>query len=337
MIVIEENFPLRDFNTFGLPARARIFAEASSTGDLITIVNLFRDNPLPKLILGGGSNLLFTNDFDGVVIYPNLLGIEIVQEEEDVVWIKAFAGENWDKFVSFCVSKTWGGIENLSLIPGNVGACPIQNIGAYGVEVKDTIHLVEALNIETGEIQTFSNEDCKFGYRDSIFKRTVKNQYIIVSVTFKLSKKLILKTDYKDVMALLSENSTVNLQNVRDAIIQIRRRKLPDPSVVGNAGSFFKNPVIDTSQFEKLQATHPGITSFSAGEGKQKIPAAWLIEKCGWKGKREGEVGTLENQSLVIVNFGEAKGIDIYNFAKKIQQSVLDSFGIELEMEVNIL
>lgn len=337
MIIIEECYSLKSYNTFGVQCLARIFAEASNLEDLQTIVSVFRDDHRPKLILGGGSNLLFTDDFDGVVIYPDLKGIEVVDHNHEHVWVKAYAGENWDKFVAHCVSKRWAGIENLSLIPGNVGACPIQNIGAYGIEVKDVIETIETIDLQTGEIRNFSNAECHFGYRDSIFKHEAKHQYIITAVTFKLAKNAACKTDYKDVTEELKSFSEVNVATVRQSIINIRQRKLPDPEKLGNAGSFFKNPTIPVDVYNALKVDFPEMTGFPVNDQFIKVPAAWLIQTSGWKGKREGNVGTHQTQPLVIVNYGEATGKEIFEFGKKIQQSVQQKFGIELEMEVNII
>ena len=337
MIIIEECYSLKSYNTFGVQCLARIFAEASNPEDLRTIISVFRDDHRQKLILGGGSNMLFTDDFDGVVIYPDLKGIEVVDHSHNHVLVKAYAGENWDNFVSFCVSKKWGGIENLSLIPGNIGACPIQNIGAYGVEVKDVIDTVEAIDLQTGDIRHFSNAECKFGYRDSIFKREAKGKYIIVSVIFKLSKSPVFNINYKDVTEELKNFTEVNLGSVRQSIINIRRRKLPDPEQFGNAGSFFKNPVVPVEIYNSIKTKFADVPCYPADNDFVKIPAAWLIQTCGWKGKREGNVGSHETQPLVVVNYGEATGKEIYEFGNKIQDSVSQKFGIELEMEVNIV
>ncbi len=337
MISIEERYSLKSYNTFGIPACARIFAEANMPDDLLSVINIFRNDSRPKLILGGGSNILFTRDFEGIVIYPDLKGHELVNQTEENVWIKAYAGENWDQFVAYCVAQNWCGIENLSLIPGNIGACPIQNIGAYGVEVKDVIESVEALDLQTGSIRKFSNAECQFGYRNSIFKHEAKNKYIITSVTFKLSKKQVFKINYDLVAEELRNFSEVNIASIRQAIINIRRRKLPDPSQLGNAGSFFKNPLVSLEIYGAIQSEFPNVPSYRVGELLMKIPAAWLIETCGWKGKRIGNVGTYDTQPLVIVNYGGALGNEIFDFAKKIQSSVLNNFGIELEMEVNII
>jgi UDP-N-acetylmuramate dehydrogenase len=336
MIVIEENFSLRSFNTFGLPAKTKIFAEASNVNDLQSLVDIFKSYPLPKLILGGGSNILFTEDFNGIIIYPDISGIEVINQDDNNIWVKAYAGENWDNFVSFCVLKNWGGIENLSLIPGKIGACPVQNIGAYGVEAKDFIHSVETLEIDTGRICNFKNSECKFGYRDSIFKHSAKDHFIVISVTFKLNKIPEIIITYQGLKEALIGLEQVNIQTIRDTIIKIRKIKLPDPGLFGNAGSFFKNPVISKEKFEVLHEKYPMITFYHDGSGNYKIAAASLIEKCGLKGKREGSTGTFDKQPLVIINYGDASGSEIYNFAKKIQQTVMDTFDICLDMEVNI-
>jgi UDP-N-acetylmuramate dehydrogenase len=337
MIIIEETFSLKSFNTFGIQSYAKIFAEATTMDDLKNIIGIFRDNPLPKLVLGGGSNLLFTKDFDGIVLYPNLEGIELVRHSGESTWLRAYAGENWDKFVEFCVSKNLGGIENLSLIPGNVGACPIQNIGAYGVEVKDVIESVEALDILTGEKHVFSNTECRFGYRDSIFKHEAKNKYIITAVVFKLRKQPAIFLNYKEVIDEMHHFSEVTVATVRKAIINIRRRKLPDPAEFGNAGSFFKNPIISTTQFQSIKENFSSAPCYVIDKESVKIPAAWLIENCGWKGKREGNVGTHAIQPLVIVNYDGATGSEVIHLAEKINESVNQQFGIRLEMEVNVI
>jgi UDP-N-acetylmuramate dehydrogenase len=337
MIIIEEHFSLKSFNTFGIQSYAKIFAEATTLDDLLSVTGIFRNNPLPKLVMGGGSNLLFTKDYEGIVIFPNIKGIELVKHSGECTWLRAYAGEKWDQFVEFCVSKNLGGIENLSFIPGNVGSCPIQNIGAYGVEVKETIDSVEAIDIQTGDKRIFSNAECQFGYRDSIFKREVKDQYIITSVVFKLRKQPAIFLSYKDVIEELQNFSGISVVTVRQAIVNIRRRKLPDPEHLGNAGSFFKNPVISTSQFQSIKEKYPTAPSFVIDEKSVKVPAAWLIESCDWKGKQEGNVGTHPVQPLVIVNYGGATGAEIIQLAEKIKKTVVQRFGIELETEVNII
>jgi UDP-N-acetylmuramate dehydrogenase len=337
MIIIEESYSLKSYNTFGLRVSARFFAEAGNIEDMQTVVKVFGGDSKPKLILGGGSNILFTKDFDGVVIFPDMKGRELINQDEDNVWVKAYAGENWDQFVAYCVSENWGGIENLSLIPGNIGACPIQNIGAYGVEAKDVIDSVETIDMQTGEIRIFKNAECKFGYRDSIFKKEEKGKYLITSVTFRLSKKPVFQINYFDVSEELKKFSEINIAHVRQSIINIRRRKLPDHEQYGNAGSFFKNPLVLEEKFQAIRAEFPDIPSYPAENGFLKVPAAWLIQTCGWKGKREGNVGTFATQPLVIINYGEATGVEILDFSEKIRQSVLNRFGIGLETEVNII
>lgn len=337
MIAIEECYSLKSYNTFGVQCLARFFAEASNLEDLQTIVSVFREDHKPKLILGGGSNMLFTDDFDGVVIYPDLKGYEVVRQTSDHVWVKAYAGENWDQFVSYCVSKKWGGVENLSLIPGNVGASPVQNIGAYGVEVKDVIDTVEAIDLQTGEIRFFSNAECHFGYRDSVFKHEAKGKYIVGSVTYKLAKKPVYNINYKDVTEELKKFTEINVGSVRQSIINIRQRKLPDPEKLGNAGSFFKNPIVPIAVFKAIKQEFADAPSYPVDVDFVKVPAAWLIQTCGWKGKREGNVGSHETQPLVVVNYGDATGKEIFEFGKRIQDSVYKRFTVELEMEVNIV
>jgi UDP-N-acetylmuramate dehydrogenase len=337
MILIEENYPLKSLNTFGINAHARFFAEATTPEDMKTVISIFKDNEQPKLIMGGGSNLLFTSDFNGVIYYPSIKGIEITRMNDTHVWVKTCAGENWDQFVAYCVKRNWGGIENLSLIPGNVGACPIQNIGAYGVEVKDCIDSVEALDLNTCEIQTFSNAECRFGYRDSIFKNELANRYLISAVTFRLTLNPQANTAYKDVLEELKHFDKLTIASVREAIINIRRRKLPDPEEFGNAGSFFKNPVIPIALFEKIRSDYPEVPLFPVSENLFKIPAAWLIQTAGWKARREGNTGTHPSQPLVIINYGGATGSEIVAFAKKVQEAVFKIFSVELEMEVRII
>jgi UDP-N-acetylmuramate dehydrogenase len=336
MISIEECISLKPYTTFGVPVVARFFAEASTIDELQSLITIFSDNPKPKLILGGGSNLLFTDDFDGVVIYPNLTDIVVVRQNEEHAWVKAEAGVNWDQFVSLCCERNWGGAENLSLIPGNVGASPVQNIGAYGVEVKDLIEQVEAIHLSSGQKRIFTNAECRFGYRDSIFKQEEKGQWVIVSVIFKLNKKPVLKTKYADVEEELKSFSEKTVQTVREAIIRIRKRKLPDPKEFGNAGSFFKNPVIPVELYNRIKVDFPDIPHYPAHEGFVKIPAAWLIQTQGWKGRRDGNVGTYPTQPLVIVNYGQATGKEVFEFARSIQHSVKEKFQVKLEMEVNI-
>lgn len=333
-------FPLTDlkpFNSFGISAIANEFIEIASFDQLKLLIQSQKLNNF--LVLGGGSNILFTKDFDGLILKNELLGISVLEENNETVLVKAAGGENWHNFVRHCVSNGWGGIENLSLIPGSVGAAPLQNIGAYGVEIKESLVSLEAINLLTGELKTFNNEQCQFGYRESIFKHQLKGQYFICSVTFKLHKKAVPNISYGDISKVLNEWNILqpDIADVSDAVIHIRTSKLPDPVLLGNAGSFFKNPVIDLSKFLDLQKRFPDIKSFPAADSKIKIPAAWLIEQCGFKGKRFGNVGVHENQALVLVNYGGGTGKDILELSKRIIESVKEKFGIELQTEVNII
>lgn len=334
---ILENTCLKKYNTFGLKCNADLLIDIDNLEELKTFIRNEWSKYSTKMILGGGSNVLFTGDFRGLVLRPVLKGIEILDESESDVLIKANCGEVWDEFVNFCVENGFGGLENLSQIPGNVGACPIQNIGAYGVEVKETIQTVEALELSTGNTVSFKNEACEFDYRSSIFKTKDKNKYLITSVIFKLSKKPVLKTRYADVEHELEKYSQIDIKSVRSAISAIRWRKLPDPACIGNAGSFFKNPVIKVPLHKEIQEDYPNVPGYPAGENHIKVPAAWLIENACYKGVREGDVGTSPMQPLVIVNYGDATGNEIIEFAQRIQKRVKEMFGIELEMEVNIV
>lgn len=327
------------YNTFGISAFASQFVEVSSVLELQNLIREKHFSEKPFLILGGGSNILFTKNYEGLVLKNNLKGISIEKEDENHIWIKAAGGEVWHELVMYCVNKNWGGIENLSLIPGTVGAAPMQNIGAYGVEIKDTFEELDAVNILTGELETFSNKQCNFGYRESVFKHDAKGKYFITSATFKLNKKPVLNTSYGDIETLLKEwnITTPTIADVSKAVIAIRQSKLPDPALLGNAGSFFKNPVIEISEFEKLQKNYPTLKSFPAPDGKVKIPAAWLIEQAGWKGKRFGNIGVHEKQALVLVNYGGGTGKELIDLAYQIIDSVNEKFGVTLNPEVNII
>ena len=334
---IQENFSLQQYNTFGVEAKTKYFAEVNSVEELKETLRLSHS---PLLILGGGSNLLFTKDFEGLVIKLNLKGITEQILDENHVLVTAKAGENWHEFVQKTISENYGGLENLSLIPGNVGTCPIQNIGAYGTEIKDHFVACKALNIETLEIETIDLEQCKFGYRDSIFKTSSKGKYVILEVTFKLTtKNHHIKTEYGAISSELKnlgiENPTI--QDVAKAVINIRQSKLPNPAETGNAGSFFKNPTIPLAQFEKLKEKFPEIQGYPNGDFV-KVPAGWLIENAGWKGKQIGNVASHKWQALVIINAtGKATGKEIYDFSSQIINSVKEKYGIELEREVNII
>lgn len=333
-----ENYSLQHLNTFGVDAQAAYFYSFSDIEKMRLFLKTFRfvRPHTDKIILAGGSNYLFRKDFRGLVIQPRIKGIKVVNETNSDVLIKVGAGEVWDDFVAYAVAHNWGGIENLSLIPGWVGASPVQNIGAYGVEVKDAITEVETVNIDTAKTSIFTNRDCKFAYRSSIFKTDIKNSHIICSVTFKLQKNPELITNYDSVAEELEKYPGKNLQTMRRAIIAIRERKLPDHKKLGNAGSFFKNPVITGSKAQKLKEKFPEMPVYPADGDKRKIAAGWLIEQCGWKGKRQGNVGIYDKQALVVVNYGGATGQEIFSFANQIRVSVYEKFGIMLETEVNV-
>jgi UDP-N-acetylmuramate dehydrogenase len=336
-MIIQENISLKPYNTFGIDVQTRFFIELFTEEDVFSFLSTARDFPKPFLFIGGGSNMLFTKDFPGTVVRICTKGVEVVKENDDFVLIKAASGENWDGFVEYCVGKGWGGLENLSLIPGNVGTGPIQNIGAYGVELKDVFVDLEAIHFETLAKVVFTKGECEFGYRDSIFKRKWKGKYFILHVRFRLSKHPELKLDYSAIREELQlmNRPDPSISDIRDAVCRIRERKLPDPGKIGNAGSFFKNPVISERQFTVLKERYPGMVNFMQNDG-YKIAAAWLIERCGWKGKRFGDAGVHGNQPLVLVNYGSANGKEILHLANQIIDSVFKEFGIRLEPEVNI-
>jgi UDP-N-acetylmuramate dehydrogenase len=335
--MIQENISLKPYNTFGIDVKARRFASVTSLDELKSIVDENRHEPL--FLMGGGSNMLLTQDVDALVLHLNLRGKQVLKQDDDHVWVEVQAGEPWHEFVLYAIENNWGGIENMSLIPGNVGTSPIQNIGAYGREIKDTFVSCKALHLETLEVHEFSNADCKFGYRESIFKQEAKGQYIIVSVVFKLTRRNHqINTAYGDIQAELAEKGVTEptIRDVSNAVIAIRQSKLPDPKILGNSGSFFKNPVISVSQFEKVKAEHPEVKSFPVSETEVKVPAGWLIEHAGLKGKRWGNAGVHEKQALVLVNYGGATGQEILEVSRKVQATVLEKFGVAIEAEVNV-
>lgn len=336
---IQQNISLKPFNTFGLEASAQYFVEVNTVEELKDILQNPDFKNLDKLFLGGGSNLLLTKNYEGLVIKIALKGVEKVFEDENTVHIKAGAGEIWHQFVMFCVENHYAGIENLSLIPGTVGAAPMQNIGAYGVEIKDVFQELQALNLETLEIETFSLTACQFGYRESVFKHALKGKYVITSVTFHLNKVATFKTAYGDIQKTLAEMNITDLsiKAVSDAVISIRRSKLPDPAEIGNSGSFFKNPEIPIEQYKQILIEYPALPSYPINENTVKVPAGWLIEQAGWKGFRDGQIGVHARQALVLVNYGGGNGNEIKKLAEKVQQSVLDKFGIKLSPEVNYI
>jgi len=333
---IQQNISLKSYNTFGIDVKAKSFIAINSIDALKELLQKHKD----FFILGGGSNLLLTQDIDKLVVHIAFKGVEIVEENENDVIVKAAAGENWHQFVLWCIAHDLGGVENMSLIPGNVGTAPIQNIGAYGVELKDTCIAVEAIEIKSENTRIFSNAECTFGYRNSIFKNDLKGKYIITNVFFKLSKnKHQLNSSYGAIQSELEKNNIIapTLKNISDAVIAIRQSKLPDPNELGNSGSFFKNPVISNTEFKKLQENHPDIPHYKVTETETKVPAGWLVEQCGFKGKRIGNTGSHKNQALVLVNYGNATGKEVFELSKRIQQTVFDRFDIAIEAEVNII
>jgi len=338
MLSVQENFSLLPYNTFGMDVRASCFTAIRAEEDIAAIYEL-PDFKKGILVLGGGSNMLLTRDVDRWVIHNELKGIRTVREDERSVWLEVAAGEIWHGFVVYCVSKGWGGVENLSLIPGRVGAAPIQNIGAYGAEVKDTIEEVRFWHLEEKQFYSFKNAACDFGYRESIFKHVLKGKIIITSVTFRLSKQPEFNTSYGNIRQELDIMGVteLSLKHISDAVIRIRSAKLPDPKETGNAGSFFKNPEISAQQYEFLKADHTAVPGYILSADKVKVPAAWLIEQCGWKGYRRGNYGVHNHQALVLVNYGGAKGQDIYALSEEIICSVNERFGILLEREVQVL
>jgi UDP-N-acetylmuramate dehydrogenase len=335
---ILKDYDLTKLNTFGISAHAKFFIELNNELDLMELFlsSEFKNNE--KLFLGGGSNILFTKDFAGIVVLNKLKGIEILEENSEYVFIKSMGGEIWHDLVLFTVNKNYWGIENLSLIPGTVGAAPIQNIGAYGVELKDVLENVEAYEIKTGQKKVFKKEECEFGYRDSIFKNELKGKYFISAITLKLSEIEKLNINYKILQEYLVENKIEikNSKKISEAIASIRRSKLPDPAIMGNAGSFFKNIFIDHKKAEEIKLKYPDVSLFEDND-LVKISAAWLIEKCGWKGKRVGNVGMHEKQALVLVNYGGATGEEVKDFSEQIITSVFSKFRIKLEREVNLI
>jgi UDP-N-acetylmuramate dehydrogenase len=335
---IQQNIDLYAFNTFGIRAVTQYFSAIDSPDQLQLLLQAPECQALPKLVLGGGSNILFTQDYAGLVVKNEIRGIQCIGEDEEHVFLKVGAGENWHELVLYCIANNYAGIENLSLIPGTVGAAPIQNIGAYGVELKDVFHELEAVNY-TGTLKTFTNTECRFGYRDSIFKAKT-NEYIIANVTLRLQKKPIFNVNYGTLLQALKamNHKELTIKAISDAVIEIRRSKLPDPRVVGNAGSFFKNPLISKELFVQIQKNFSDVPYFpEKNSDSVKIPAGWLIEQCGWKGKRLGNIGIYDKQALVIVNYGAGTGAEIWQLAQQIQHSVFEKFGIQLVPEVNVL
>jgi UDP-N-acetylmuramate dehydrogenase len=338
-MTVQTNVSLKPYNTFGIDATAKFFVEVSSIEQLQATLQNPEYQGIERLILGGGSNLLLTKDFDGIVIKIAIKGIEKFKEDDENIWLKVGAGEVWHDLVMYCVSHNYAGVENLSLIPGTVGAAPMQNIGAYGIEIKEVFESLEAIEIKTGKSRIFTKDECQFGYRESIFKHAVKGEYVIVNVSFKLSKTPVYHVEYgaiKDTLAVMGINQ-LSIKAISDAVISIRQSKLPDPAEIGNAGSFFKNPEIPKAQFDLLKEQFPTIPSYPVNEITVKVPAGWLIEQAGWKGQRFGNIGVHAKQALVLVNFGGGKGNDIKELSQKIQDSIKEKFGIQLSAEVNFI
>jgi UDP-N-acetylmuramate dehydrogenase len=336
---ILEYVSLKPHNTFGVDVCTHYFCCVKSKADIVHIIEDELQYYKQHLIIGGGSNILLCNDFDGLVILNEIRGIDVVKEDEAHVWVEVKSGTVWHELVEYCVERNLGGIENLALIPGTAGAAPIQNIGAYGVELKDTFDTLKAIDMETAQEVVFGNADCKFGYRQSVFKTELKGKYFIYSVILKLAKHPQLQTSYGDIRTVL-ENRKIqqpSIRDVADAVIQIRSSKLPDPKVIGNAGSFFKNPEVDKPTADKLKSEYQEMPYYMLDDNTVKIPAAWLIEQCGWKGKQVGQTGNHTKQALVIVNYGDATGAEIWAHALKVQQSVQSRFGILLDPEVNVI
>jgi len=337
-IEISENYSLQPYNTFGIDVQARFFTRAHSISDLNEAIAFAKSRNIEILVLGGGSNVLFTQDQNAVVVLNRLMGKQVEREDEGKYFVGAGAGENWHEFVQTAIQNNWAGIENLSLIPGCVGAGPMQNIGAYGVELSDVLHSVEALNIHTNEQHTFSVSDCQLGYRESVFKRKERGNWIITKVNFELYKRPKFKIEYGAIQSELEKMNVdiLSIEAVGRAVCQIRSSKLPDPKVLGNAGSFFKNPTIPVEQFEKLKQIDEHVPFYPVSDSEVKIPAGYLIEKCGWKGKQIGNCGVHHLQALVLVNVGSASGLEIKNLSEEIIQSVNEKYAVQLEREVNL-
>ncbi len=340
MIAVKENVDLLPFNTFRIHTKARYWVTVTSVSDAQALFKSYLFKKHRTLILGGGSNILLTKDFEGLVVKNEIEGIDVVGEEQADLKLKVGSGENWHSLVMYCVDHNLGGIENLSLIPGTVGAAPMQNIGAYGVEIKEVIHNVEAIEIETGTLKVFNREECQFGYRESVFKQRLKDKYFISSITLSLTKKdHLFNVTYGALKDVLKEKNVkeLTIRAISDAVIHIRKNKLPDPLLIGNAGSFFKNPSVEIPLFETLKKKYPEIPSFPGENNLIKIPAAWLIEQCGWKGKTLENIGVHKHQALVLVNYGKGEGKKIWQLAMDIQSSVKEKFNILLQPEVNVI
>lgn len=337
MNAIYQHKALKELNTFGLESKALYYSKPEDLKALQSILEDTKYRQLPFMVLGEGSNILFRNGFDGLVIHPGMKGVDVVEEDSEHIIVKVGAGENWDSWVEYALEQAWYGLENLSLIPGSVGASPVQNIGAYGVELKDHFAWLEAWDLQENKLVRLHKRDCRFSYRNSIFKEEGKGRYIICHVAFKLGKKPDLKLDYGRVREEFTKAGGSSPRDLRGVISSIRRAKLPDPVRFGNAGSFFKNPLVDKAIYNCIRVEHPNIPFYPQEDYQMKIPAAWLIEKAGWKGKRLGNVGTWPTQPLVIINYGNASGQEIFDFSEKIMEAVEQAFGVTLEREVHVI
>ena len=340
---IQKNISLKNFNTFGIDVSAEYFSTFNNKGEIAEFFESekfkIQNSKFNITLLGGGSNILFTKNVPGIVLKNEISGIEKVNEDDDHIYIKAGAGVNWNRFVLYCLENNYAGVENLALIPGNVGASPMQNIGAYGVEIKDVFHSLDAFDIIEKRIVSFNKKDCAFGYRESIFKNKFKGRFVILSVTYRLNKKPSFQISYGVVKQELEVMNiqVLSIQSIAKAVTHIRKSKLPDPEVIGNAGSFFKNPEVENLFFKKLESEFQGVIGHELDNGNVKLAAGWLIEQCGWKGYRKGDAGCHAKQALVLVNYGNADGKEIFELSSEIMQSVYEKFGVELEREVNIL
>ncbi len=337
MAILHKNYSLKPYNTFGIKAKADYFFQFDTVNEIQSFLNENSVESVNYLILGGGSNILFTSDYEGLILHPNIKGMETVEENDDSVLVKVGANEDWDEFVAWAVSNGYSGIENLSNIPGVVGAVPVQNIGAYGVEASQVVEKLDAISIESKKQVEFKNFHCEFDYRNSVFKNEYKNLFIITHVYFRLSKKPVFNLEYGAIKIELENYDEVNIKNIREVIIKIRESKLPDPEVIGNAGSFFKNPIVETQFAKELLTKFPDCPNYEMDNTKTKLAAGWLIEQCGWKGKHVGQAGVHKDQALVLVNLGNAKGYEVLQLANDIKKSVLFKYGVKLEMEVNAI
>ena len=333
---IKKNHSLKNYNSFGIEVKSRYFCQIKNNEQIQALLEWYDNTDIPLLLLGGGSNILFKQDYQGMTAVIASKGIDIIEEDEKYTYIKVAAGENWHQFVRWCVENNYAGLENLSLIPGTVGAAPMQNIGAYGVELADHLYQLEAIELCSGKIKNFTQQQCRFAYRDSFFKSIAFGQYLIQSIIIRSPKKPQWKIDYAGIKDAL-KGQEINAKNISNSIIALRQSKLPDPAIIGNAGSFFKNPLLNKKKYQALKQQHPTLPSYPQANGLIKTSAAWLIDQCGWKGKRKGNAGVYQKHALVLINYGNATGQEIIELANDIIKSVEDKFGIKLEAEPRII